>query len=50
MTIFKHDRCATVEEFKEWGINIGLENTGVTMNSYLPFPKQHKEDLIKKIF
>ena len=42
-----NDRCTTVEEFKAWGMNIGHENMAVTMGSYLPIPKQRKEDLIK---
>ncbi|MDG1182662.1 MAG: site-specific integrase [Tateyamaria sp.] len=44
-----NDRCATVEEFKAWGMNIGHENMAVTMGSYLPIPNQRKEDLIKKM-
>lgn len=44
-----NDRCSTVEEFKAWGMNIGHENMAVTMGSYLPIPKHHKEDLIKRM-
>jgi hypothetical protein len=44
-----NDRCTTVEEFKAWGMNIGHENMAVTMGSYLPIPKQRKEDLIKNM-
>jgi integrase len=44
-----NDRCTTVEEFKAWGMNIGHENMAVTMGSYLPIPKQRKEDLIKNL-
>lgn len=44
-----NDRCKTVEEFKAWGMNIGHENMAVTMGSYLPIPRQRKEELIKKL-
>jgi len=44
-----NDRCSTVEEFKAWGMNIGHENMAVTMGSYLPIPKQRKEELIKNL-
>ena len=44
-----NDRCTTVEEFKAWGMNIGHENMAVTMGSYLPIPKQRKEDLINNM-
>lgn len=44
-----NDRCNTVEEFKAWGMNMGHENMAVTMGSYLPIPKQRKEDLIKRM-
>jgi len=44
-----NDRCNTVEEFKAWGMNIGHENMAVTMGSYLPIPKQRKEQLIKNL-
>ncbi|GAA6206742.1 hypothetical protein NBRC116601_00350 [Cognatishimia sp. WU-CL00825] len=44
-----NDRCATVEEFKAWGMNIGHENMAVTMGSYLPIPNQRKEELIKNM-
>lgn len=44
-----NDKCNTVEEFKAWGMNIGHENMAVTMGSYLPIPKQRKEDLIRKL-
>lgn len=42
-----NDRCATVEEFKAWGMNIGHETMAVTMGSYLPVPKHRKEELIR---
>lgn len=42
-----NDRCKTIEEFKAWGMNIGHENMAVTMGSYLPIPRDRKEDLIK---
>ena len=44
-----NDRCKTVEEFKAWGMNIGHDNMATTMGSYLPVPKQRKEELIKNM-
>ncbi len=44
-----NDKCNTVEEFKAWSMNIGHENMAVTIGSYLPIPKQRKEELIKNL-
>lgn len=44
-----NDRCTTVEEFKAWGMNIGHDSMAVTMGSYLPIPRERKEDLIKRL-
>lgn len=44
-----NDRCKTVEEFKAWSMNLGHDNIATTMGSYLPIPKQRKEELIKNM-
>ncbi len=41
-----NDRCKTVEGLKAWGMNIGHDNIATAMGSYLPIPKQCKEELI----
>lgn len=40
-------RCKSPSEFKAWCMNLGHSNPGVSVSSYLPIPKQLKEDLVR---
>ena len=42
-------KCATMEEWKAWSMNLGHENMATTFNSYLPVTTERQMELIRKM-
>lgn len=46
LTKFGDETCTTMEELKAWSMNLGHDNIGTTMNSYLPVSEMRQIEIL----